>query len=62
MDNGKVGPDNTPIEVWTCLKENEKAWLTKMFNKIMSSKKMSEESKSSTLIFIYKNNGTYKTM
>ena len=54
MDNSKVvGLDNILIEVWKCLGAKGISWLTKLFNEIMRSKKMSDEW--SILIPIYKN-------
>ena len=41
MENGKfVGPDGIPNEIWKCLGEEGVTWLTKLFNKILHSKKM----------------------
>ena len=41
MDNGNVmGPDNIPIELWKCLGGKCIAWLTKLFNEILRSKRM----------------------
>ena len=56
MDNGKViGPDNIPIEIWKCLRGKDNAWLTKLFNEILRSKRMLTERRKSTLIYIYNN-------
>ena len=56
MCNGKaVGLDNIPIEVWKSLGDRGIVWLTKLFNEIMRTKKMSDEWRRSTLIPIYKN-------
>ncbi|KAH1254809.1 Craniofacial development protein 2 [Glycine max] len=58
MSNGKaVGPDNIPIEVWKTLGDRGLEWLTKLFNEIMRSKRMSEEWRRCTLVPIYKNKG-----
>ena len=58
MKNGMaVGPDNIPIEVWNGLAEKGINWLTKLFNEILRSKKMSNEWRKSTLIPLYKNKG-----
>jgi hypothetical protein len=44
MKGGKeMGPDGIPIEVWRCLGERAVVWLTKLFNLIFRSNKMSEE-------------------
>jgi len=44
MSNGKaVGPGNILIEVWKCLGDRGFVWLTKLFNEIMKTKKMSDE-------------------
>ena len=40
MENGKaMGPNNIPIEVWKCLGGKDISWLTKLFNKILRSKR-----------------------
>ncbi|KAJ7957409.1 Retrovirus-related Pol polyprotein LINE-1 [Quillaja saponaria] len=58
MKNGKaLGPDDIPIEVWRCLGDIGVTWLTNLFNKILVTKKMSDEWRKSTLIPIYKNKG-----
>jgi hypothetical protein len=44
MKTGKaLGPDDTPIEVWSCLGDIAIVWLTKLFNTIFRSNKMSDE-------------------
>ncbi len=57
----KVGkayePDGIPIEVWKCLGDIRVAWLTKLFNKILISKKMHDEWMRSILVPIFKNKG-----
>ena len=56
MNNGKaIGLNNILIEVWKFLGEKCIIWLTKVFNKILGYKKMSEERRRSTLIPIYNN-------
>jgi len=58
MRNGKaVGSNNIHIEVWKSLGDWGIVWLTKLFNEIMRTKKMSNEWRRSTLIPIYKNKG-----
>jgi len=58
MSSGKaVGSDNIPIKVWKSLGDRGTVWLTKLFNEIMRTKKMSDEWRRSTLIPIYKNKG-----
>jgi len=56
VSNGKaVKPDNIPIEVWKSLGDRGIVWLTKLFNEIMRTKKISDEWKRNTLILFYKN-------
>ena len=44
MDNGKaMGSENIPIKAWKYLEGKCIIWLTKLFNEILRSKKMSEE-------------------
>jgi len=58
MSNGKTfGLDNIPIEVWKSLGDRGIVWLTKLFNKIMRTKRMSDEWRRSTIIPIYMNKG-----
>ena len=52
-----VGPDAISIEVWKCLKEFGIKWLTKLFNKIWKSNKMSNEWRKSTIVPLYRNKG-----
>jgi hypothetical protein len=41
MKTGKtLGPDDIPIEVWRCLGDIAIMWLTKLFNTIFWSNKM----------------------
>uniref|UniRef100_A0A0A9HQ73 Uncharacterized protein n=1 Tax=Arundo donax TaxID=35708 RepID=A0A0A9HQ73_ARUDO len=43
MKGGKtVGTDDIPIDVWRCLGDIEIVWLTKLFNLIFRTNKMSE--------------------
>jgi hypothetical protein len=57
MKRGKaMGPDGIPIEMWKCLGDIAIVWLTKLFNHIFQSNKMSDEW-SSTLVPIFKNKG-----
>ena len=56
MKGGTMGPDGIPIEVWRCLGDRAIVWLTKLFNLIFRSKKMSEEWRS-ILVSIFKNKG-----
>ena len=57
MKGGKaMGPDGIPIEVWKCLGDIAIVWLTKLFNHIFRSNKMSDEWRS-TLVPIFKNKG-----
>jgi len=58
MKRGKaIVPDGIPIEVWRCLRDTAVIWLTKLFNHIFQSNKMSEEWRRSILVPIYKNKG-----
>jgi Reverse transcriptase (RNA-dependent DNA polymerase) len=58
MKTGKaLGPDDTPIEVWRCLGDITIVWLTKLFNTIFRSNKMSDEWRRSILVPIFKNKG-----
>jgi len=50
-----LGPDGIPIEVWKCLGEAGVSWITKMFNKIIMTKRMPDEWRKSVLVPIYKN-------
>ncbi|KAM1298066.1 hypothetical protein ACFX2F_024919 [Malus domestica] len=52
-----VGRDDILIEVWKALGETGIAWLTDLFNRILKTKKMSNEWQKSTLVPIYKNKG-----
>jgi hypothetical protein len=58
MEGGKaMGPDGIPTEVWKCLGDIAIVWLTKLFNHIFQSNKMSDEWRRSTLVPIFKNKG-----
>jgi hypothetical protein len=52
-----LGPDDIPIEVWKCLGDITIMWLTKLFNIIFRSNKMSDEWRRSILVLIFKNKG-----
>lgn len=52
-----VGSDNIPIEVQKSLGDRGIEQPTKLFNKIMRSKQITNEWKRYTLITIYKNKG-----
>ena len=52
-----LGPDGIPIEVWKSLGDLGVTWLTKLFNKIVMTRKMPDEWRRSTLVPIYKNKG-----
>jgi hypothetical protein len=61
MKIGKtLGPDDIPIEVWRCLGDITIVWLTKLFNTIFRSNKMSDEWRRSILVPIFKNKGDSK--
>jgi Reverse transcriptase (RNA-dependent DNA polymerase) len=56
MKTGKtLGPDDIPIEVWRCIDDIAIVWLTKLFNIIFRSNKMSDEWRRSILVPIFKN-------
>lgn len=51
MENGKaVEPHGIPIDIWKCLGERDISQLTKLFNEIIRSKKISEEWRINILI------------
>ena len=52
-----LGPDMILIEVWKSLVEIRIMWLTKLFNKIVATKRMLDDWRKSILIPIYKNKG-----
>jgi hypothetical protein len=57
MKGGKaMGPDGILIEVWKYLRDIAIVWLTKLFNHIFRSNRMSDEWRS-TLVPIFKNKG-----
>ena len=43
IGNKTTGPNGILIEAWKCLGENGGIWLTRLFNKILMTKKMSDE-------------------
>ena len=58
MKSGRaLGPDGIPIEAWKCLGDVGVSWLTNFFNKIILTKKMTDEWRKSILVPIYKNKG-----
>jgi hypothetical protein len=58
MKGGKtMGLDGIPIEVWRTLGDVAIVWLTKLFNLIFRSNKMSDEWRRSILVPIFKNTG-----
>ena len=50
-----VGPNELPVEVWKCIGEIRRNFLTRRFNKLLVGKRMPEEWRRSVLIPIYKN-------
>jgi hypothetical protein len=52
-----LGSDDIPIEVWRCLRDIVIVLLTKLFNIIFRSNKMSDEWRRSILVPIFKNKG-----
>ncbi|KAI8556243.1 hypothetical protein RHMOL_Rhmol05G0237300 [Rhododendron molle] len=62
MKPGKaLGPDGISIEVWKSLGDLGATWLTKLFNKIIMTRKMPNEWRRSTLVPIYKNKGNIQS-
>ena len=58
MKSGKtVGPDDIRVEVWKCLEEVAVEFLTRTFNEILESERMTEEWKRSLLVLIFKKKG-----
>ena len=58
MKKGKaVGPDELPVEVWTCMEKMGIKFPTKLFNRLLMGERMPEEWRRSVLIPIYKNKG-----
>ena len=56
--NGKaVGPDDLPVEAWRNIGEMAVKFLTRLFNKILTSKEMPGEWTRSVLVPIFKNKG-----
>ena len=52
MENDKaIGLDDIPIEVWKYLSEDSVLWLSKLFNRHLRSKKMSDDRRKSTPIY-----------
>ena len=52
-----VGSDKLPVEVSKCMGEMEIKFLTRLFNKVLVSKRMPEEWRRRVLIPIYKKKG-----
>jgi hypothetical protein len=58
MKGGKtMGPDRIPVKVYRSLQDIAIVWLTKLFNLIFRSNKMSDEWRRSILVPIFKNKG-----
>ena len=58
MKTGRAtSPDDIPIEAWKCLVEVVEIWLTKVFNKIIMTKKMTDAWRIRVVVPIYKNKG-----
>ena len=58
MKIGKaLGPDGIPIEAWKGMGDDGLSWLTKLFNKILRTKKIPDEWRKSIMVLIYKNKG-----
>jgi hypothetical protein len=52
-----MSPDKILIEVWMTLENVVIVWLTKLFNLIFQSNKISDEWRRNILVPIFKNNG-----
>lgn len=58
MKIGKaLGPDGIPIKAWKSMGDDGLSWLTKLFNKIIRTKKIPSEWRKSIMVPIYKNKG-----
>jgi hypothetical protein len=57
-----MGLDGIPIEVWRTLGDEAIVWLTKLFNFIFRSNKMSDEWRRSILVSIFNNKGDCKVV
>jgi hypothetical protein len=57
-----MGPDEIPIEVWKTLGDVAIVWLTKLFNIIFRSNKMSDAWRQSILVPIFNNKGMCKVI
>ena len=58
MKNGKtVGPDDIPVEVWKCIGNSAREFLTNLYDRTMESERMPDEWRDSVLIPIFKNKG-----
>ena len=56
MKKGKaVGPDELPVEVWKFMREMGIKFLTRLLNRLLMGKRMSDKWRRSVLIPIYKN-------
>lgn len=63
MKLGKtLGPDEIPIEAWKCLGNDGVLWLTKLFNRIITTRKRPDEWRKSNLVHICKNKGDIKNL
>ena len=61
MKIGKaLGPDGIPIEAWKCMGDDGLSWVTKLFNKILRTKKIPDEWRKSIMVHIYKNKEIFK--
>lgn len=52
MKSGKIV---APVEIWRYLRDMSVTWLIDLFNQILQTKKIPNESKMSTLISLYMN-------
>lgn len=58
MKNRKsVASDSLPIDMWKCIGNIGLKWLTKLFNKILSSQRMSDARRKGVIVPIYKSKG-----
>ncbi|XP_070039885.1 uncharacterized protein [Nicotiana tomentosiformis] len=51
----ETGPNEIPVEFWRCVGRAGLVWLTRLFNVIFGTKRMSDEWRWSTVVPLYKN-------
>ncbi|KAG5623258.1 hypothetical protein H5410_008476 [Solanum commersonii] len=58
MSRGRaIGPDEIPVDFWKSMNKAGIEWLTRLFNVIFKTSKMSDEWRWSTMVPLYKNKG-----